>query len=275
MPYKLPEGRVAVMGVLNVTPDSFSDGGRFLEPTVAIAHAMRMVDEGADLIDVGGESTRPGAQPVSTDEELRRVLPVVTALVQRGVSVSIDTSKPEVASKCLDAGAVVLNDVTGLRDPAMVDVCARARCTVCIMHMQGEPRTMQANPTYSDVVCDVKSELDQAARTAIGHGVSAEDVWLDPGICFGKTVAHNLALINRLDEIAALGYPVLIGVSRKSFIGRLLGTDGEPLPPDQRLEGSLAAQVIAQARGAKIVRTHDVAATVRAARLAQAVLNQG
>jgi dihydropteroate synthase len=275
VPYALPEGRIAVMGVLNVTPDSFSDGGLFFDQAKAVEHALHMVDEGADLIDVGGESTRPGAEPVSPEEELRRVLPVVTELARRGVSVSIDTSKPEVAMRCLQAGATVVNDVTGLRDPAMVEVCAEAGCTVCVMHMQGEPRTMQSNPTYDDVVNDVKRELAEAARSAIEHGVAKENVWLDPGIGFGKTVAHNLELINRLDEIVALDYPVLIGVSRKSFIGRLLGSEGQPASAEQRLEGSLAAQVIAQTKGARVVRTHDVAATVRAAKLAQAILSQG
>ncbi len=275
MPFSLPVGRIAVMGVLNVTPDSFSDGGRFLDIDRALEHARRMVAEGADLIDVGGESTRPGADPVPAEEEIRRVLKVVGTLAFDGIAVSIDTSKPKVAKACLDAGAVVVNDVTALRDDEMAQVCARAGCKVCLMHMQGEPRTMQANPTYKDVVLEVGDELLAAAERAQERGVKRENVWIDPGIGFGKSVAHNLQLINDLDEIVEIGYPVLVGVSRKSFIGKLLGSSEGPSSVDERLEGSVAAQVIAQMKGAMIIRTHDVAATFRAATIAQAILNQG
>jgi dihydropteroate synthase len=259
------------MGVLNVTPDSFSDGGLYLDLGAAMAHAEKMVKEGADLIDVGGESTRPGSTPVSIEEELKRVVPVVRALVIEGCPVSIDTSKPEVASRCVEAGACVVNDVTSLRNPAMVAVCAEAGCTVCLMHMQGEPNTMQRDPTYGDVVTEVRDALLRSADLAIAAGVRYEDVWIDPGIGFGKTVQHNLQLINHVDVLVTTGHPVMVGVSRKSFIGKVLGTDEDPAPIEQRLDGAIAAQVIAQLKGARIVRTHDVASAARAARLAAAV----
>ncbi len=263
------------MGVLNVTPDSFSDGGMFLRPDDALQRARQMVSEGADLIDVGGESTRPGAEPVSLDDELARVAPVVEALCRDGVAVSIDTSKHEVALECLRLGALVVNDVTALRDPAMREVCAEAGCTVCLMHMQGEPRTMQSNPTYGDVVADVTSELERHASRARESGVLRENIWLDPGIGFGKTLEHNLRLLARLEGVAALGYPVLVGVSRKSFLGRVLGTEDQPAPVEKRLEGSLAAQTLAQAKGARVIRVHDVAQAKRAAVTADAILRQG
>lgn len=254
------------MGVLNVTPDSFSDGGLFSDPRSAIARGLQMVEQGADLIDVGGESTRPGAAPVPAEEEEARVLPVVVALAKNGVSVSIDTSKPEVARSCLAAGAAVVNDVTALRDPEMREVCAAAKCTVCLMHMQGEPRTMQTDPHYGNVVEDVTLSLLESASRA---GLPKERIWLDPGIGFGKTVEHNLCLLGNLEVLVATGYPVLVGVSRKSFIGRILGIEVE-----QRLEGTLAAQVIAQMKGARIVRAHDVLEARRAAAIAQAVMDQ-
>jgi dihydropteroate synthase len=262
------------MGVLNVTPDSFSDGGLFFDPESAMDHARAMVAQGADVIDVGGESTRPGSEPVTADEELRRTEQVVRRLAQEGIAVSIDTSKSEVAKACLDAGAVVVNDVTALRNDEMKRVCAAAGCTVCLMHMKGDPRTMQTNPAYHDVVQEVRDELAAHAESAERHGVSRHDIWLDPGIGFGKSIQHNLLLLNHIDEIVALGYPVLVGISRKSFIGRLLGSEGTPLPASERLHGSLAAQTVAQSRGARIIRTHDVAATKRAATIAQAILTQ-
>ena len=273
MPFPLPQGRIVVMGVLNVTPDSFSDGGLFVEPHLAIEHGMRMVEEGADLVDVGGESTRPGAEVVTVEEELRRTVSVVAGLASRGVAVSIDTSKAEVAKACLEVGAVVVNDVTALSNPAMSAVCADAGCTVCLMHMQGDPRTMQAAPSYTDVVSEVRDFLVSRAVQAKAAGIA--DVWIDPGIGFGKTVQHNLALLAHLEKLVESGFPVLVGVSRKSFIGRVLADGDSPLPSDQRLEGSLAAQVLAQAKGARIVRTHDVVETRRAAALAAAVLSQG
>lgn len=270
----LPADRTTIMGVLNVTPDSFSDGGRFSSPDEAIATALQMVKDGADVIDVGGESTRPGAAPVSLDDELARTIPVVEALSRAGVSVSIDTSKHEVAHAALRSGALVVNDVTALRDPVMVEVCAEAGCTVCLMHMQGEPRTMQHSPTYTDVVADVARELGEATAHAESGGVRRENVWLDPGIGFGKTVAHNLALLANLDRIVAMGYPVLVGVSRKSFLGRLVGTDEHPAPIEERLEPSIAAQTLAQAKGASVLRVHDVAMAKRAALTADAILRQ-
>lgn len=257
------------MGILNVTPDSFSDGGLFFDPGVAIAHAEAMVSEGADLIDVGGESTRPGAPPVDADEELRRTIPVVHALASRGIAVSIDTSKSKVARAALAEGAVIVNDVTAGRDPAMAAVCASARATVCLMHMQGEPRTMQAAPSYRDVVAEVREFLGERAETFGEAGVT--DIWIDPGIGFGKTLHHNLALLRRLDRLVETGYPVLVGVSRKSFLGRLLGSDGDPLPPDDRLEGTLAAQVWAHVAGCRILRAHDVQASRRAIEVVAAI----
>lgn len=251
------------MGVLNVTPDSFSDGGRFLAHRAAIEHGLRLAEEGADLIDVGGESTRPGAEPVALQEELRRVLPVVEALVARGVAVSIDTQKPEVAQAACQAGAVVVNDVGGLREPEMRRVCSEAGCTVCIMHMQGDPRTMQREPNYDDVVTDVGEWLIAQARLAESEGVKRERIWIDPGIGFGKTVAHNLELLRRIGELAVTGYPVLIGVSRKSFIGKVLGTNEAPLPIEERLEGTLAFQAWAQMQGVRILRSHDILASRR------------
>lgn len=269
----LPSGRPAIMGILNVTPDSFSDGGLYLDPKAAIEHGLRMAEEGADWIDVGGESTRPGADEVPAGEELRRVLPVVERLARAGLRISIDTTKPEVAEQALAAGATAVNDVSGLRDPDMIELCSRTGCFVCIMHMQGTPRTMQAHPVYGDVVRDVAEYLYHAATLAEAAGVQRERIWLDPGIGFGKTTVHNLELLRRLDEIVRLGYPVLIGVSRKSFLGKIIGTEAVPAPPDDRLEATLAAQTLAQARGARILRTHDVAAARRASLAAQAILD--
>lgn len=258
-----------LMGVLNVTPDSFSDGGQFFSSDGAIARGLQMVQEGADLIDVGGESTRPGALEVSADEELLRVIPVIEALSKAGVKVSIDTYKPLVAEAALKSGAQIVNDVTGLRDPEMADVCAKYDCTVCIMHMQGEPRTMQQNPTYGDVVSEVSEFLVDRAERAIESGIPREKIWLDPGIGFGKTLDHNLLLLKNLDQVVAKGFPVLIGVSRKSFIGKVTGVD----IADARMPGSLAAQVIAQSNGAQIIRTHDVKESKQAIDITHAILN--
>lgn len=263
--FSLPEDRPAIMGILNVTPDSFSDGGMFFDHELAIAHAHKMMADGADLIDVGGESTRPGSRPVSADEELKRVAPIVEHLAAQGIPVSIDTSKPVVAQACLERGAQVVNDVTGLRDPAMIEVCAGSNCSVCIMHMQGVPRNMQAHPVYGDVVRDVREYLVHAATVAEGEGIARERIWIDPGIGFGKTVEHNLEIIRRLEELAATRYPVLIGVSRKSFVGKILGSESNPAPPEERLEGSLVMQAIAQMKGARILRVHDVGPAIRTA----------
>jgi dihydropteroate synthase len=250
-------GDFLLMGVVNVTPDSFSDGGRFLEPAAAVAHGVRLAGEGAAILDVGGESTRPGAEPVGVEEELRRVIPVVEGLAAAdiGSRLSIDTSKPAVARAALDAGASYVNDVTAFRgDPAIAGLVAERGAECCLMHMLGEPRTMQADPRYDDVVSDVKAFLEQRLAFAVGEGVLVERVTLDPGIGFGKTLQQNLELLRRLDEIAAIGRPVLVGTSRKSFLGRLTGRE-----VDDRLAGTIATNVLAYARGASVFRVHDVA----------------
>jgi dihydropteroate synthase len=259
------------MGVLNVTPDSFSDGGAFLDPAAAVAHARRMAAEGADLIDVGGESTRPGAEPVSTEEELRRVMPVVEQLVSEAVApLSVDTSKAAVAVAAMEAGAVLVNDVSALRgDPGMAAVVAGAGAEVCLMHMQGDPRTMQDDPHYEDVVSEVKAFLEERLGFAVAQGIREERVWLDPGIGFGKTLEHNLDLLRRLDEIVALGRPVVVGVSRKRFIGTLTGRAER-----DRVAGSLAANVLAFERGAHMFRVHDVSETCEALTVAAATVER-
>lgn len=272
MTFSLPEGRPALMGVLNVTPDSFSDGGRYLDRQRAVDRALRMVEQGADLVDVGGESTRPGAAAVPFEEEQRRVLPVVEALVARGVAVSIDTSKPELARLALAAGAAVLNDVTGLRDPRMRAIAAEGTCSVCAMHMRGDPRTMQAHTDYADVVSEVRGELLAAVARCESDGIAAERIWIDPGIGFSKDAAQNLKLLRYLPELVATGYPVLVGASRKSFLGKVLGSNSVPLPVEERLEGTLAAHVIAQVHGARILRVHDVLEGRRALDVAAAIL---
>jgi dihydropteroate synthase len=266
------------MGVVNVTPDSFSDGGLFLDAGAAVAHAQRLVAEGADIVDVGGESTRPGAEPVSAEEELRRVLPVVEGIVAGGtpVQVSIDTSKASVARAALDAGASLVNDVSALRaDPEMAGLVADSGCECCLMHMLGEPRTMQTDPRYGDVVDDVRAFLRERLEFAVGEGVREERIMLDPGIGFGKTVAHNLALLRRLDELASLGRPVLVGSSRKSFLGRIIAGaagESEPVDPARRLPGTIATSVLALERGASVFRVHDVAPVRDALAVAAATL---
>jgi dihydropteroate synthase len=257
------------MGVINATPDSFSDGGRLLDPGRAAEAAARMAAEGADLLDVGAESTRPGAAPVPAAEERRRLVPVLKA-VRRVVSVplSVDTMKAEVARAALDAGADLVNDVTAGRfDPAMLPLCAAAGVPIVLMHMQGTPETMQRMPCYTDVVDEVRAFLAERARAAEAAGVPADAIVLDPGIGFGKTVAHNCALLARLDLIAALGYPVLVGVSRKRFLGELLG--GRPV--EARLFGTAAAVTLAVARGARLVRVHDVGPARDVVRVAEAI----
>ena len=249
------------MGVLNVTPDSFSDGGRWPDAPAAVAHGMAMVADGADVVDVGGESTRPGARPVAVDEELRRVVPVVEALAAH-VRVSIDTRKAAVAEAALGAGATLVNDVSA----SLWEVAAAGGAGWVAMHMQGDPTTMQQAPAYDDVVADVRRFLVERASAARQAGV--EEVWVDPGIGFGKTVEHNLALLRRLEELVATGFPVVVGTSRKSFLGRLTATvDGQPAPPHDRLEASVATAAWAIDRGAAMVRVHDVRETVAAARL--------
>jgi dihydropteroate synthase len=256
--------RVLVMGIVNVTPDSFSDGGRHLEPAAAIDHARRLLDEGADVIDVGAESTRPGAEPVAPAEQFRRLEPVIGRLAAGGACVSVDTASAAVAAQALALGASVVNDVTALRDPGMAELVARRGAGLVLMHMRGTPATMQHAPRYDDAAGDVVAWLRVRVRAARRAGIAAEQIAVDPGIGFGKTVRHNLELLARLDELAGFGRPVLVGVSRKSFLGKTL-----ELPVDQRLEGGLAATTVAVFQGARIVRTHDVRATVRAVRIAE------
>jgi dihydropteroate synthase len=259
------------MGIVNVTPDSFSDGGLFLDPGRAIAHGIELAAEGADILDVGGESTRPGAAAVDAELELDRVGPVVAALAAAdgpGVDVSIDTSKSEVAAAALDRGAAIVNDVSALRaDPDLAALCAERDCAVVLMHMQGTPRTMQSNPTYEDVVEDVRAFLAERIQTAVDAGVDERRIWVDPGIGFGKTVAHNLELLRRLGELRELGRPIVIGSSRKSFIGTITGRDA-----GERLGGTVASNVLALAAGADVFRVHDVAEVARALRVAAAIL---
>ena len=250
-------GEFLLMGVVNVTPDSFSDGGRFLEPSAAVAHGVRLAQEGAAILDIGGESTRPGAEPVGAEQELRRVIPVVEGLASAdtGSQLSIDTSKAAVARAALDAGASYVNDVTAFRaDPAIAGLVAERDAECCLMHMLGEPRTMQEDPRYGDVVSDVKAFLEQRLAFAVAEGVPEERVTLDPGIGFGKTLDQNLELLRRLEEIVAIGRPVMVGTSRKSFLGKLTGRE-----VDQRLAGTIATNVLAYARGASVFRVHDVA----------------
>jgi dihydropteroate synthase len=260
--------RTYVMGIVNVTPDSFSDGGDFLNAEAAVAHALELVDEGADILDVGGESTRPGAEPVAAEEELRRIVPVLEGLVgapgfaEREVQVSIDTSKAVVARAALARGASLVNDVTALRgDPDMAEVIARSGADCCLMHMLGEPRTMQADPRYEDVVGEVRQFLAERVAFAEAAGIARERIMVDPGIGFGKTEAHNLELIRRIGEVVSLGLPVAIGSSRKGFLGRILGRArgrGESVAACDRLAGTIVTNVLALARGASVFRVHDV-----------------
>jgi dihydropteroate synthase len=259
--------RPSVMGVVNVTPDSFSDGGVNFRPEDAIASGRRMLEEGAAIVDVGGESTRPGAEAVSVEDELHRVLPVLEGLA--GAPVSIDTSKAEVARAALALGAELVNDVTALRgDPELAGIVADAGAYLCLMHMQGEPRTMQADPRYDDVVAEVASFLEERLAFAVGAGIAEERICLDPGIGFGKTVEHNLELVRRLDVLVALGRPVLIGLSRKRSLGRLAG---DPEATTGSLAASLAAAVAAYEHGATILRVHDVRETTEALTVAEAM----
>ena len=253
---ELPLERPLVMGVVNVTPDSFYDGGRHAVAAAAIAHARQLAGEGADLLDVGGESSRPGAAPVTVEEELARILPVLEGIADLGVPVSIDTTKPEVMRTVLARGAAMINDITALAAPGALELLVASDAAVCLMHMQGSPRTMQADPTYADVTAEVRDFLGARAATCIKAGIAHDRIVVDPGFGFGKTVEHNLTLLARLREIAALGFPVLAGWSRKSSLGRITGR-----PADDRLAASVAAAMLAVQRGAKIVRVHDVAAT--------------
>jgi dihydropteroate synthase len=257
------------MGVINVTPDSFSDGGQYLDPVRAAERGLELVEEGADILDIGGESTRPGAEPVPLEEEMRRVLPVLKALrAASPVLLSVDTTKPEIARAALDEGADIINDISAFRlDTRLLQYVAEAGAGLVLMHMKGTPRTMQVNPRYHDVVAEVRAFLDEKLTVARAYGVDPEAVILDPGIGFGKRLEDNLALLGGLPALASLGRPLLVGVSRKSFIGKILNA----LPQD-RLEGTIAAAVMALAGGAHILRVHDVRAVKRAALVADAIL---
>jgi dihydropteroate synthase len=259
---------VSLMGVVNVTPDSFSDGGLFLDAEAAIAHGRELAEQGAEILDVGGESTRPGAEEVSAEEEMARVVPVVHGLAG-AATVSIDTSKAAVAEAALEAGASIVNDVTALRhDPEIGALCAEHGAGLVLMHMQGDPRTMQEDPSYDDVVDDVKAFLAQRMEIATGMGVAEELIWLDPGIGFGKTLDHNLELLRRLGELRELGRSLVVGTSRKSFIGKV---DGSAV--GDRLGGTIASSVIAAAEGADVLRVHDVAEAAQAMKITSAILS--
>jgi dihydropteroate synthase len=250
-------GDFRIMGVVNVTPDSFSDGGRYLDARAAIAHGLELELAGAAILDIGGESTRPGADPVGQAEELRRVLPVIEGLLAARcrAQISVDTSKAAVAAAAMNAGATFVNDVTAFRsDPEVADVVARAGADCCLMHMLGDPRTMQDDPRYDDVVGEIKAFLEERMAFAISRGVEQRRITLDPGIGFGKTIVHNLELLRRLDELVAIGQPLMIGTSRKSFLGRITGRG-----PDDRVAGTVATNVLAYERGARLFRVHDVA----------------
>lgn len=260
--------KTMIMGVLNVTPDSFSDGGLFLDPAKAIERGKEMIAQGADIIDVGGESTKPGAEPVLQEEELSRVKPVVQALVRQGILVSIDTQKPQVADACLKLGASMVNDVGGLRDEEMIQVVSRHKVQVVVMHMQGTPQDMQQNPVYEKgVVEGIKEFFQERIQKAKAAGI--QDIILDPGIGFGKALEHNLEILRRLGEFKELGHPLLVGTSRKSFIGKLTGN----APPEERLEGTIASMVVSVMNGASIVRVHDVKACKKALLVADAIIH--
>ena len=263
--YGLSLEKTIIMGILNVTPDSFSDGNVFFDLDNAVEHGKQMAKDGANMIDVGGESTRPGSLPVPENEELRRVKPVIETLAKEaGVPISIDTCKPRVAEECIKAGASVINDITGLASKKMLNVAKKYNVPVVIMHMKGKPKTMQKNPHYKDVVEEIKKFLKERASRARKSGI--KEIIIDPGIGFGKTTNHNLEIIKRLGEFKELGYPILVGPSRKSFIGNVTG-----LPVNERLEGTLAAISIAVIKGANIVRVHDVRQCARAVQIADAI----
>ena len=258
--------RPRVMGVLNVTPDSFFDGGRYFEPSIAVAHGLSMAEQGADILDIGGESARPGALPVSLQEELDRVLPVIETLRRQiDIPISIDTSKPEVMRAAVAAGAAMINDVNALRSPGALTAAAEMGVPVCLMHMQGQPRNMQHEPSYSNVVEEVLEFLQARVDAALEAGLSPNQLVLDPGFGFGKTLMHNLELLNQLKQLVGLNYPVLAGLSRKSMLGRILKSKDE-----DRLAGSLTLSILACQQGAHIIRVHDVAPTLQALRVLEA-----
>jgi len=266
--FQLDLTRPHVMGIVNVTPDSFSDGGKYSSVDLAIEHALQLIAEGADILDIGGESTRPGATPVGLDEELKRVIPVIEALSKvTTVPLSIDTYKPGVMRAAIQAGVDIVNDICALREEGALEIVANSNAGVCLMHMQGTPQTMQVNPQYNDVVTEVKQFLADRVDACLKYGIASERITLDPGFGFGKTTAHNVALIQHLDSFAELGFPLLVGLSRKSVLGRIAGGDEQ-----QRLHAGLAASVISVMKGAKIVRVHDVKATVDALKVVAAVM---
>lgn len=266
--FQLDLTRPHVMGIVNVTPDSFSDGGKYSSVDLAVEHALQLIAEGADILDIGGESTRPGAAAVSLEEELRRVIPVIEALSKvTTVPLSIDTYKPEVMRAAIQVGVDIVNDICALREDGALEIVANSNAGVCLMHMQGVPQTMQINPQYTDVVAEVKQFLADRVGACLAHGIASERITLDPGFGFGKTTAHNVALIQHLDSFLELGFPLLVGLSRKSVLGRIAGGDEQ-----QRLHAGLAASVISVMKGAKIVRVHDVKATVDALKVVAAVM---
>ncbi|ABE49052.1 dihydropteroate synthase [Methylobacillus flagellatus] len=266
--YQLDLTRPHVMGIVNVTPDSFSDGGRYASTELAVSHALQLAAEGADILDIGGESTRPNATPVGLEEELSRVIPVIERLAKEvEVPLSIDTYKPEVMREAVKAGAAIINDIRGLQEPGAVAVAAETNAGICIMHMQGTPQTMQQNPVYEDVVAEVRAFLLERLQACEAAGIPAERIVLDPGFGFGKRTVHNIALLNGLPDILELGRPLLVGLSRKSVLGQIVGSD-----VDQRLHASLAASVIAAMKGGRIIRVHDVKATVDALKVVNAVV---
>ena len=265
--FTLDLSQCRVMGIVNVTPDSFSDGGQYAAVEAAVAHAKSLLAQGADILDIGGESTRPGATPVTLEEELQRVIPVIESLASDcSVPISIDTYKPEVMRAAIASGATLINDINGLQAPGALEVVAQHDVGVCIMHMQGNPQTMQLNPHYDNVVNEVSAFLRQQAERLLAMGVSQSRIVLDPGFGFGKRTVHNLALIRALPELRALGYPLLVGLSRKSVLGQVVGAE-----PADRLPASIAASVIAAMKGASVVRVHDVKSTVDALKMVQAV----
>lgn len=268
--FELTLTRPHVMGIVNVTPDSFSDGGKFTHASAAVEHALNLVAQGADILDIGGESTRPNATPVTLQEELDRVIPVIEGLVhQIKVPISIDTYKPAVMAEAIRAGASIVNDVRALQEPGALETVAKSNVGICLMHMQGTPQTMQIDPTYTDVVAEVKAFLAQRAEACLQAGIAKRRILLDPGFGFGKTRAHNIRLIQELASLNDLGYPLLVGLSRKSVLGQVTGHD-----VDARLHASVAAAVISAMKGAKILRVHDVKATVEALKVVDAIIDQ-
>lgn len=265
--YTLPLNRPYVMGIVNVTPDSFSDGGQFSNTDLAVAHALKLVEEGADILDIGGESTRPNAVPVPLEDELNRVIPVIQALQGRvNVPISIDTYKPQVMQAAIAAGADLVNDINALQEVGALDAVKNSAVGICLMHMQGTPQTMQIDPHYEDVVAEVKTFLNHHLQTLLNAGIEKNRILLDPGFGFGKTREHNIRLVKELDQLLDLGQPLLVGLSRKSVLGKLTGGD-----ESQRLHASVAAAVVAAMKGAHFVRVHDVRATVEAMKIVAAV----